>query len=104
MLIEKADSNGKIVTVVCSNCGFESSQLEYHAWKHIQEGKPPKRKTVPDSQRQLDSQEPFDPEIPLDAIKGLWESIRLPTLIILLTLMIITIIIITRALIPMPPN
>ncbi|MDQ1281028.1 MAG: hypothetical protein QG670_2292 [Thermoproteota archaeon] len=100
-LLEKVDSNGKIETVICSNCGFESSPLEYHAWKHIKGKKPPKG-TVPYSRRTLDSQEPFDyPEISLGELERLWERISVPMIAILLTLVFITIIVIVRALIPM---
>jgi hypothetical protein len=81
--------------VVCSHCGFKTTLLEYHAWKDVHEAKPPRRKVFFQGEFRKDN-ETFDIAETYKKLGEVWNSIRIPILIIVFILMLTLIIIVAR--------
>ena len=96
-LNEEAYANGQAQMVVCSHCGFKTTLLEYHAWMDIHKQRHTVEKKVyhEGEFRRSESrgnEEPFD----MAEIGKIWESIRIPILIIVFLLMLVLIITVVR--------
>jgi hypothetical protein len=93
---EEIDSGGKVEVVVCSNCGFKSTPLEYHAWKNIQGRPQSKRKMTYSSGRLLEDPKSNNVSMQLGDLWKTWMSIRLPLMLLVMILMMLLIITVTR--------
>ncbi len=69
--------------VVCSNCGFRTTLLEYNAWKRIERAKPPRNE-----ERVFRANKILDPETSETNVDP-WRDRRYQILIILIVLTIL---------------
>jgi hypothetical protein len=98
-LTEEVCDHCETRTVICSNCGFKTSLLEYHAWKNIHEKRTPTRKII--TEREVFKEQGAgtgNPDV-FDAFKkveNVWNAMRIPLLIIIVMLMLIVVIVVAR--------
>jgi hypothetical protein len=93
-LSEESAVPGEVKMVTCSNCHFQTTLLEYHAWKDIHEKRPPHKIVVGNQFRNEPT--PFDFSETYDKLGELWNTIKTPMMIIIFLVMLVLIIVIAR--------